>query len=125
MSSKRPYYRCKLFAAAISLLFASCAAKTTASNGDSATSGASAIDKMSIQQLGVGVNGLSLLLEADPGSAYPSNGANISKRRKALDELEANGFVTVKEVSGGNGTYLFVERTPKGEAVAEVFFSNP
>lgn len=75
---------------------------------------AMALDQRSREDLGIGLNAVSLLLEAQPGSAYPANAPGFQGRRAALQELVTHGFATVRDT----GDYVFVERTPKGEAVA-------
>lgn len=81
---------------------------------------AMAVESTSQEQLGISVNALSLLLDADTGTVYPANGSGISGRRKALEELESNGYALIRRIDADDGSFLVIERTEKGNDVANL-----
>lgn len=81
---------------------------------------AMAVESKSQEQLGISINALSLLLDADAGAVYPANGSGINARRKALEELENNGYAVVRKIDAAGGNFLVIERTKKGDDVANL-----
>lgn len=104
------------------LICTGCGSQSTPATGQMDVR-AKAVETASNQQLGISINALSLLLDAAPGTVYPTNGADIQSRREALNELEKNGFIDVKQVDSADGGFLVVERTQKGKSVADVLLN--
>lgn len=67
---------------------------------------------------------LNLLLEAQPGTVYNVNAPSFRQRRPILDELQRNGYVSLKEVVNGSDRFMIVERSKKGEALAQKYYEN-
>jgi hypothetical protein len=91
---------------------------------DSTATRAANVERVTQEQLGIGQNELSLLLDAAPGSVYAANSVAMEQRKRALDALESAGYVTVRR-SGGEQGFLSVERTKAGEELASIFLRRP
>jgi len=110
------------------IVLAACtSAQSSPATADSAATmaeKASRIEAVAQRELGIGQNELSFLLDADPGTVYTGRSMKIETRRQALDALERAGYVRVTVLGSTDDPYLKVDRTEKGQALAELLLSR-
>jgi hypothetical protein len=88
---------------------------------------AKAVNRAAIENLGVSVNALALLLQTTDGSFMPKWSMESDGSWKLTQELKTAGLVDVRLVQGlPNGTladqeFVNLSRTAKGSAIAAAF----
>jgi len=83
------------------------------------------VEQVCNRQLGIGLNELGLLLEAEPGTVYSARSATLMERRAALEALQRAGYVRTQVLGGPDASFVAVERTQSGQDVANILLSRP
>ncbi len=78
---------------------------------------ASAIDKKSHDEIGVGIAALGILLEAKPGGFFLVDSLNSDGRMNAVMQLERKGFVQVLHVKSGHDEMVQLIPTEKARPI--------
>ncbi len=100
---------CRIFAAELSI--------ASAQVESNLATLASAIDKKSHDEIGVGIAALGILLEAKPGVFFLADALNSNGQMNAVMQLERKGFVQVLHVKSGHDDMVQLIPTEKATPI--------